>query len=181
MNSVNYKRLEKSLTDVIQEAQLKIGYDHHPITLYYPTESVARLLGTPEEDADNTEHALASLSAHTADTLGEIQVTRDDKRFCFHISAEGTQYVHEQLPDPAFLRAFLQVMRGLTVSFDDILAVFHQFSDKVHCEKLEGNEEFDYLVYFEDGTPDSYRYCIFLYLCARAAVPDIGIKRVPIV
>ncbi len=26
------------------------------------------------------------------------------------------------------------------VSFDDILAVFHQFSDKVHCEKLEGNE-----------------------------------------
>ena len=62
MNSVNYKRLEKSLTDVIQEAQLKIGYDHHPITLYYPTESVARLLGTPEEDADNTEHALASLS-----------------------------------------------------------------------------------------------------------------------
>ena len=52
MNSVNYKRLEKSLTDVIQEAQLKIGYDHHPITLYYPTESVARLLGTPEEDAN---------------------------------------------------------------------------------------------------------------------------------
>ena len=51
---------------------------------------------------------------------------------------------------------------GLTVSFDDILAVFHQFSDKVHCEKLEGNEEFDYLVYFEDGTPDSYRYCIKL-------------------
>ena len=99
---------------------------------------------------------------HTADTLGAIQVTRDDKRFCFHISAEGTQYVHEQLPDPAFLRAFLQVMRGLTVSFDDILAVFHQFSDKVHCEKLEGNEEFDYLVYFEDGTPDSYRYCIKL-------------------
>ena len=44
MNSVNYKRLEKSLTDVIQEAQLKIGYDHHPITLYYPTESVAHLL-----------------------------------------------------------------------------------------------------------------------------------------
>ena len=131
MNSVNYKRLEKSLTDVIQEAQLKIGYDHHPITLYYPTESVA-------------------------------QVTRDDKRFCFHISAEGTQYVHEQLPDPAFLRAFLQVMCGLTVSFDDILAVFHQFSNKVHCEKLEGNEEFDYLVYFEDGTPDSYRYCIKL-------------------
>ncbi len=162
MESVNYTRLEKSLTDVIQEAQVKIGYDRHPITLYYPTESVARLLGTPEDDADNTEHLLASLHQYTADTLGAVKVTRDDKRFCFHIPAEGAQYVHEKLPDPAFLRAFLQVIRGLEVTLDDILAVFHQFSDCVHCEKIEGNEEFDYLIYFEDGTPDSYRYCIKL-------------------
>ena len=96
MNSVNYKRLEKSLTDVIQEAQIKIGYDHHPITLYYPTESVARLRGTPEEDADSTERALASLSAHTADTLGASASTFPQKahsmcmnscrnpRFCVH-------------------------------------------------------------------------------------------------
>ena len=161
MNSVNYKRLEKSLTTSSRKHssnRLRPPPDHAVLSHGIR----ARLLGTPEEDADNTEHALASLSAHTADTLGAIQVTRDDKRFCFHISAEGTQYVHEQLPDPAFLRAFLQVMCGLTVSFDDILAVFHQFSNKVHCEKLEGNEEFDYLVYFEDGTPDSYRYCIKL-------------------
>ncbi len=31
-------------------------------------------------------------------------------------------------------------MRGLTVISDDILAVFISFPDKVHCEKLEGNE-----------------------------------------
>ena len=162
METVNYKRLIKSLTDVMQEAQVKIGYDRHPITLYYPTESVARLLGTPEADADNTARLLADLPAHTADTLGAVEVTRDEKRFCFHIPAEGAQYVYEKLPDPAFLREFLQVMRGLEVSFDDILAVFHKFSDCVHYEKIEGNDEFDYLVYFEDGTPDSYRYCIKL-------------------
>ena len=134
MNSVNYKRLEKSLTDVIQEAQLKIGYDHHPITLYYPTESVARLLGTPEEDADNTEHALRfpfprTPPTHLAQSKSPAMTSASASTF-----PQKAQYVHEQLPDPAFLRAFLQVMRGLTVSFDDILAVFHQFSDKVHCE-----------------------------------------------
>lgn len=162
MEPVNYKRLEKSLTDVIQEAQVKLGYDRHPITLYYPTESVARLLGTPEDDADNTERLLEAFSAHTADTLGAVEITRDEKRFCFRISPEGVQYVHEKLPDPAFLRAFVQVMRGLEVSLDDILAVFHRFSDHVICEKIPDNEEFDYLIYFEDGIPDSYRYCIKL-------------------
>ena len=160
METANYTRLIKSLTDVMQEAQVKIGYDRHPITLYYPTESVARLLGTPEDDAAYTERLLADLPAHTADTLGAVEVTRDEERFCFHIPAEGAQYVHEKLPDPAFLREFLQVLRGLEVSLDDILAVFHKFSGCVHCEKIEGSDEFDYLVYFEDGTPDSYRYCI---------------------
>ena len=162
MNSVNYKRLEKSLTDVIQEHRSKLATTTTRSRCIIPRNPWRVCSAHREEDADSTERALASLSAHTAGTLGAIEVTRDAKRFCFHISAEGTQYVHEQLPEPAFLRAFLQVMRGLTVSFDDILAVFHQFSDKVHCEKLEGNEEFDYLVYFEDGTPDSYRYCIKL-------------------
>ena len=94
MNSVNYKRLEKSLTDVIQEAQLKIGYDHHPITLYYPTESVARLLGTPEEDADSTERALRRIIRR----LGSKSPYKHEKRtlkerpFCFCGFTEQLQY-----------------------------------------------------------------------------------------
>ena len=162
MQPVSYNRLEKSLTDVMQEAQLKLGYDRHPITLYYPTESVARLLGTPEEDADGTARLLASFPAHTADTLGAVEITREENRFCFRIPAEGVQYVHENLPEPAFLRAFLQVIRGLEVTLEDILAVFRQFSDHVICEKIPVNDEFDYLIYFADGKPDDYRYCIKL-------------------
>ena len=32
-NNQGYDRMLKNLADVVQEAQLKIGYDRHPITL----------------------------------------------------------------------------------------------------------------------------------------------------
>ena len=87
MNSVNYKRLEKSLTDVIQEAQLKIGYDHHPITLYYPTESVARLLGTPPTHlAKSKSPAMTSASASTFPQKAHSMCMNSCQipRFCVH-------------------------------------------------------------------------------------------------
>lgn len=71
MNSVNYKRLEKSLTDVIQEAQLKIGYDHHPITLYYPRNRGASVRHTRGGLADqNPSVRSLPFPRITADTLG---------------------------------------------------------------------------------------------------------------
>ena len=87
---------------------------------------------------------------------------RDGERFCFHVPAEGAEFVHEKVPDSGFLRAFLAVMSGLEVSLDDILAVFHRFSDSVTCERIEGSDEFDYLIYFTSGEPDGFRYCIKL-------------------
>ena len=95
-------------------------------------------------------------------TLGAVEVVRDDERFCIYVPAEGAEYVHEKVPDSGFLKAFLAVVSGLEVSLDDILAVFHRFSDEVVCEKIEGSDEFDYLVYFKNGEPDGYRYCIKL-------------------
>ena len=53
-------------------------------------------------------------------------------------------------------------MSGLEVSLDDILAVFHRFSDSVTCERIEGSDEFDYLIYFTSGEPVGFRYCIKL-------------------
>jgi hypothetical protein len=40
-----------------------------------------------------------------------------------------------------------------------VIAVFHNYSDHVHVEQV-ANGDFDYLVYFEDGRPDAYRYCL---------------------
>lgn len=33
------------------------------------------------------------------------------------------------------------------------------YSENVHCEK-NTTSDFDYLIYFEDGQPDAYRYCL---------------------
>ena len=54
-------------------------------------------------------------------------------------------------------------MRGLTVSFDDIsCGVPSVFPTRYTVRSSRATRSFDYLVYFEDGTPDSYRYCIKL-------------------
>ena len=122
MQNYDYSRLHSSLVGVIQEAQTKIGYDRHAITLYYPAASLAHMLGT-KEDADTVEQALSSFSAFAQPTLGAVEVVRDDERFCIYVPAEGAEYVHEKVPDSGFLKAFLAVVSGLEVSLDDILAV----------------------------------------------------------
>lgn len=131
--------------------------------------SLAHMLGT-KEDADTVEQALAGFSAFAQPTLGAVEVVRDDERFCIYVPAEGAEYVHEKVPDSGFLKAFLAVVSGLEVSLDDILAVFHRFSDEVVCEKIEGSDEFDYLVYFKNGEPDGYR---LLHQARRGRLCDL--------
>ena len=44
-------------------------------------------------------------------------------------------------------------------TMEELLAQFHKHSDHVRVEELH-NGEFDWLIEFEDGEPDEYRYCI---------------------
>ena len=46
---------------------------------------------------------------------------------------------------------------GCTI--EDILGVFGKYSGNVTVKKIEDGE-FDYLIYFTDGKPNDYRYCI---------------------
>ncbi len=46
-------------------------------------------------------------------------------------------------------------------TIEDITAVFRKYSDQVVVQTPNSNtDEFDYLIYFADGKPDAYRYCI---------------------
>ena len=42
---------------------------------------------------------------------------------------------------------------------EEILSVFQKYFPNVHYEKSIVSD-FDYLIYFEDGQPDNYRYCL---------------------
>lgn len=61
--------------------------------------------------------------------------------------------------DGGFLREFIAKIGGHGCTIEELLAIFKKYSGHVHFEKMS-NGEFDYLIYFEDGKPDSYRYCI---------------------
>ena len=59
----------------------------------------------------------------------------------------------------AFSALGLAVERANSCTMDELLAVFNRYGDRVHVEELH-NGEFDWLISFEDGQPDAYRYCI---------------------
>lgn len=155
---MNFLNLEKNIIDIIQEQQLKLGYRKEIIRLYYPLLSLNKLLGT-NWDTNQMQTTLASFCSFAQERLGQIEVTHQKDRFCLVIPAQGSEYVHENTKDNSFLRDFINTISQHNVSIEQVLRQFYKQSDYVHVEQLE-NAEFDYLVYFENGIPDNYRYCI---------------------
>ena len=196
-----FKALDKSIWDSVKEEQVKLGYCREVIRLYYPIESVERMLkaeGTSESadfsaGADNratvgagskteTEINEAAKAAKAAndenadsradltllldefraverDTLGDIRISCDGERYCFRLPEEASEYVHEHTASGGFLYDFIGVIGRHGASMAEVEAVFRKYSDCVHIEQLD-SEDFDYLMYFEDGVPDDYRYCL---------------------
>lgn len=152
---MNYKRLEKNIIDNIKEAQIKLGFDNRPMSLNYAESSLKNLLGT-----DNVESALEDFSVSVADRLGEITFRKIKIGFCVTVSEKGTSYVNS-LDRFEFIEEFVNTVRKHGISIDDVIAVFKKYSDNVVIEEKH-NGEFDYLIYFADGVPDDYYYCITL-------------------
>lgn len=156
--ALNFEDLKKNLIETVKESQLKLGYAKEPIRLYYPIESLNHLLDA-ELDEEEMLPALRTFCASVRNTLGNVTVSRKSARFCILIPEEGAEYVREQTSDTDFLKAFIELIRQHGLSLDDILKVFHQYSDHVICRNIH-EDEFDYLIYFADGHPDDFRYCI---------------------
>lgn len=155
---MNFINLEKNIIDIIQEQQLKLGYRKEIIRLYYPLLSLNRLLGT-DCDINQMQAALESFCSFTQVRLGQIEITHQKDRFCLIIPAQGSEYVHENTKEDFFLRDFIDTISQHNISMEQVLQQFYKHSEHVHVEQPK-SAEFDYLVYFEDGIPDNYRYCI---------------------
>lgn len=157
-SNLDFHSLENNIADVIKEEQIKLGYREETVRLYYPMESLNGLLGV-ELSVYELQNALDEFCHYVKERFGEVKYSRNEKRFCIVIPPTGVNYVHEKVEDREYLQEFIMKVSEPHCSLDDILLTFQRYSDYVKCEKLE-NEEFDYMVYFEDGKPDSYRYCI---------------------
>lgn len=155
---MNFQKLEKNIIDIIQEEQIKLGYRRESIRLYYPLLSLNRLLET-DCGPDQMCEVLGAFSRHTEMRLGRIEFSHQKDRFCLTIPPQGSEYVHQNAGDNDFIRDFITTISQHGVTIDQMLQLFYKYSDNVHVEKLE-NEDFDYLVYFEDGIPDDFKYCL---------------------
>lgn len=154
---MNFDRLKQNIIDVIKEEQLKLGYRPETVRLYYPLSSLNHFFGKKCD----VKQALAlseDFCEEARSELGAITVSNQGERFCFAIPEDGAAYVHEHTLDYEFINELIDTVRTHGCGMEEVFSVFRAHSDRLHIEKLD-NGEFDWLIYFEDGRPDSYYYC----------------------
>ena len=127
--------LIQNMTDQIKEAQLKLGYARETMRLYYPLSSLNAMLEMQETDI----RELAKKIRH---------------------DLEAKKYVHEQVPEPPFLKELIQLFREKhACTKEEITAVFEKFG-AYECRQMPDGMDFDYVIYFTDSSIDAYDYCI---------------------
>ena len=153
---MNESRLEKNLCGVVLEMALKMGLTASPLSLNYPSSSLCRML---EVAPAALPKALDAFVAARTEVFGAVHVQAHEDGFCLTIPAEGVQRIVSRAPAADFLRDLIQTAQAPGVTSEALVAVFRRHSQRVHVEAA-ASSEFDLLVYFEDGVPDDFRYCI---------------------
>lgn len=155
---MNCKKLMQNIMDVIAEEQIKLGYRSEVIYLYYPLKSLNSILDT-DSDIYGMNINLSEFAEYAGEYLGKIGISNRKERFCIAIPPEGAEYVHAHMSGNEFLKSFIDVISRHGCTIEDILDAFGKYSKNVTVKKIE-DEEFDYLIYFTDGKPNDYMYCI---------------------
>ncbi|WP_230398445.1 DUF3877 family protein [Novisyntrophococcus fermenticellae] len=153
---MNYNQLEKSLTDIMKEEQAKLGYKKEKIRLYYPLSSLNHLLET-DVTAEEMPEVLRDFPAYIYNKFGMVQVSHTGERFCFTISEDASEYVHNNMRPNEFIKKLVDLVAEHGCTIEQIIDLFHASSGNIHVDSI-CNGEFDYLIYFED-TDDKYYYC----------------------
>lgn len=159
----DFERLTNNIIDMLVEQQLKLGYMSESVALYYPLESLQGLMDVAFDEAEML-HSLNGFCDEVENILGRIAISSRNGRFCLRIPPQGGAYVHNlidnQLEDKyRFLNDFLGEIIKHNLQIADLVKTFKKYSDCVVLRQLS-DDDFDYLIYFEDGKPDDYRYCI---------------------
>ncbi len=157
-NAIDYETLQQNIIDSIEEQQLKLGYMVETVRLYYPLSSLNRFLQV-EASVEEMIELMQKFSEWSNTELGGVAVTNHGERFCIAVPPAGAERIHAHLQQDGFLADLVETVRVHGNTWEDVLAIFNKHSDCVHVQEMD-NGEFHYLVYFEDGKPDQYRYCI---------------------
>ena len=154
----NFDNLKRHLMDTIKEEQIKLGYSEETIRLYYPLKALNRLMGAQLDTECMTAH-LTGFKDYVKEDFGQLEISEKNGRFCISLPPQACVYVHEHTPNHGFMYEFIDVIAKHDITIEYVLEVFRRYSDHVHFERAD-HGEFDYLIYFERGVPDNYRYCL---------------------
>ena len=108
---MEFSRLEKSITDIIKEEQAKLGYKKEKIRLYYPLSSLNHFFQV-EGDVTGMLEKLNWFPEYTQERMGNVEVTNDGERFCFHIPEEGVEYVHNHMEENEFIKELVELLQN---------------------------------------------------------------------
>lgn len=153
---MSYEKIEQNLLDQIKEEQAKLGYRKEQIRLYYPLSSLNHFFNL-ELDAMQMQEKLAEFPAFVNVHLGNVVISHKGDRFCFLLPEEASVYVHEHMNENEFILQLIDMIRNAGCTKQMILELFYRYSNAVVEQSVE-IEDFDFLLYFSDGT-DPYYYC----------------------
>ena len=158
---MNSENLLNNIIDQIKEAQIKLGYAKETVRLYYPMESMQEILGTAYESVPELLKSLQHEEAFSSGALGTITFSNHKKRIEVCIPPEGSEYVHTEIPEPAFLVDLIHLFQtNHHCHLEDIHAIFRKFSASYIFEKMPEGSDFDFVFAFVDKAIDGYYYCI---------------------
>ncbi len=151
--------LRKNIINNLAESQLKIGYSENAVTLNYTGDSLRKFL-LPDE-GESIEEAFAQFARHVSSELGKLTLSPFEDRYALTVPVQGVRFVHENIKPEPFLEEFITAVKtpSRLKDIEDVIQIFKKYSDRVVCRKAEHNE-FEYILYFSDGIPDDFVYCI---------------------
>lgn len=161
MLNMRSERLLKNIIDQIKELQIKLGYAQEVVRLYYPVSSLNLLLDVQAETAEEMKEMLQACEAFKASPLGKLTFSTHEGRIEAGVPAEGVKYVHDRVETPAFLTELIGFFQGHhSGGIQEVQDIFRKFSENYVCEKMPEGMDFDYVLYFPEGTVDEYYYCV---------------------
>ena len=96
-----FEALKDNILDAIIEQQAKLGYRKEPIRLYYPLSSLNHFFNTTV-DSEELQRMLSEFPVYTKEQCGTISATHKNDRFCFTVSEEVSEYVHNNKAQNTF-------------------------------------------------------------------------------
>ncbi len=148
--------LYNNILDNIKEAHMKLGYSVTDISLNYQERSLRHFVG----DGD-LEGAMDQLFQLARPTLGEMSYRIKGPQVRITVPAQGVRFVGENVPEKPHLRELIELVQQPGVTIEQIRATFDKYSDHVECRTTD-ESGMDYVLWFPQGEPDDYRYCVCL-------------------